>query len=77
MLLEQAMLALDRGNARAALAAFEALGATSEARRAATLLGGLSAQGDRRATGPPEGLSRRELEVLRLMAEGLSNRQIA
>jgi LuxR family maltose regulon positive regulatory protein len=58
--------------------AFEALGASWEARRARTLID--EASGERRAA--PErartgGLSARELEVLRLMAEGLSNPQIA
>jgi ATP/maltotriose-dependent transcriptional regulator MalT len=54
----------------AALAEFIRLGALPDASRVERLLG--------RSLGPPEhGLSARELEVLRLLAAGKSNRQIA
>jgi DNA-binding NarL/FixJ family response regulator len=54
---------------QAARAAFERLGARADARRAATLI----------ATGSdrPAGLTAREAEVLRLIAAGRSNRDIA
>jgi DNA-binding CsgD family transcriptional regulator len=51
-----------------ALGVFERLGATFEAARTAELLGGHPA---------PAGLTSRELEVLRLVAAGKSNREIA
>jgi DNA-binding CsgD family transcriptional regulator len=52
-----------------ARAAFDRLGAVAEARQAAALLGG--------APRRPGGLSRREVEVLGLVAAGRTNRQIA
>lgn len=52
----------------AALEAFEELGAEPDARRVRSLLG----TADR-----PKGLSRREVEVLRLVAAGRSNKEIA
>jgi ATP/maltotriose-dependent transcriptional regulator MalT len=52
----------------AAHASFEKLGATLEAARTAELLGG---------GGRPAGLTEREVEVLRLVAAGKSNREIA
>jgi DNA-binding NarL/FixJ family response regulator len=58
-----------RAELRAALAAFERLGATRDAAEAKLLLEG---RGDL-----PGGLSEREAEVLRLVATGKSNRQIA
>jgi DNA-binding CsgD family transcriptional regulator len=63
--------------ARSALAALDALGAARHADDAAALLRGL---GVRVARGGPRGtaeLSRRELEVLRLLGEGLTNRGMA
>jgi DNA-binding CsgD family transcriptional regulator len=54
---------------RAAQAAFERLGAVLEARRAAELLAA--------PRGLPGGLSAREAEVLRLVAAGRTNREIA
>ena len=70
-----------RREIEAALAAFEELGANGEAAHAAAMLGRL--RGARpaipagAAAGPLAELSRRELEVLTLVAEGLTNQQIA
>jgi ATP/maltotriose-dependent transcriptional regulator MalT len=70
----------DRGvaisEARAALAAFERLGATPDADAAAAFLRTLGVKG---RTGPKdlEVLSKREVEVLRLISQGLSNAEIA
>lgn len=61
---ERARLELD-----AARGAFERLGAKLDARRAADLL--------RASPGLPAGLSAREVEVLRLVAAGKTNREIA
>lgn len=74
--LARSLIALDRREAasreaRTAVETLQALGAESEARRAAGLLTGL---GGLRA---PGGLSVREIEVLRLVADGLSDKQIA
>jgi DNA-binding CsgD family transcriptional regulator len=55
---------------RAALGTFERLGAVPDARRAAALL-------SERRGGLPGGLTRREAEVLRLVAAGGTNRDIA
>jgi DNA-binding NarL/FixJ family response regulator len=63
--------------ARAALAAFEELGASHDADAAAALLRSL---GVNAARAGPRGigiLTRREQEVLRLLGEGLSNREMA
>ena len=54
---------------RAALAAFERLGAAGDAGKAAVLLGGREEL--------PRGLTAREAEVLRLVAAGKTNRQVA
>ena len=63
--------------ARAALAAFQRLGAAPDADRAAALLRDLGDRGGRAAPRGAGGLTKRELEVLRLLGEGLSNKQIA
>jgi DNA-binding CsgD family transcriptional regulator len=54
---------------RAALATFERLGAAGDVARAAALLGGRE--------GLPGGLTAREAEVLRLVAKGRTNREVA
>jgi DNA-binding NarL/FixJ family response regulator len=62
--------------ARAALAAFDRLGAVPDADAAAAFLRDLGVRG---RTGPKnlELLTKREIEVLRLVAQGLSNSEIA
>jgi ATP/maltotriose-dependent transcriptional regulator MalT len=62
-----------RREIEAAIASFRAMGADGERARAETMLARLHKTED----GPLGGLSRRELEVLGLVAEGLTNRGIA
>ena len=64
-------------HARAALTAFDALGATRDADAAVALLRALGATAARRAPRSTAALTRRELEVLALLGEGLSNRELA
>lgn len=63
--------------ARAALSVFEKIGAARDADATASLLRSLGARGAR--TGPRAGgvLTKRETEVLRLLSEGLSNREMS
>ncbi len=63
--------------ARAALAAFEELGAAHDADAAASLLRSLGVKTTRVGASGIGGLTKRELEVLRLLGEGLSNREMA
>ena len=81
LLLARAMVEVERevaiAEARVALDGFERLGATGDADSAAALLRSL---GVRAARAGPKGtgvLTRRESEVLRLLGEGLSNREMA
>ncbi len=61
--------------ARAALESFQELGASREADRAAALVRRLNTPERTRET--LSGLTHRELEILRLMAQGMSNQEIA
>jgi DNA-binding CsgD family transcriptional regulator len=63
--------------AQAALALFEDLGAAHHANGAAALLRSLGITASRSARPRIGGLTARELEVLRLIGEGLSNREMA
>jgi DNA-binding CsgD family transcriptional regulator len=84
LLLAGALCAGDRDaaitEARSALAVFEDLGAAHHANAAAALLRSLGTTASRaagRGIGGPGTLTPRELEVLRLIGEGLSNREMA
>ncbi len=82
--LARCLFALDRPDAaelqaRNALESFQGLGATVEADRAARLLREMEITTRGQVGKAPNlaGLSRREVEVLRLVAQGLSNQKIA
>ncbi|HLL38560.1 MAG TPA: LuxR C-terminal-related transcriptional regulator, partial [Rubrobacteraceae bacterium] len=62
---------------RAALAVFERLGAVTEAKVATTVLREIETPEHSSKTRELAGLTRREVEVLRLVAQGLSDREIA
>jgi DNA-binding NarL/FixJ family response regulator len=62
---------------RGALACFEALGAAHDADAAAAFLRSLGVNAARSGTKGTGGLTKRELEVLELLGEGLSNRELA
>ena len=80
LLLAQALGELDpevaEAEARAALVIFENLGANENADAAATLLREIETKA-RKQISKTSGLSRREAEVLRLVAQGMSNQDIA
>jgi DNA-binding NarL/FixJ family response regulator len=65
------------GEARPAVATLQALGAACVAREAQTLVSSWSMPSKPSAAGTAMGLSRREVEVLRLVAQGESNAAIA
>jgi len=65
------------GEARPAVATLQALGAAGAAREAQTLVSSWSMPSKPSAAGTAMGLSRREVEVLRLVAQGESNAAIA
>jgi DNA-binding CsgD family transcriptional regulator len=65
-----------QAEALAALAVFESLGASENAGATTALVRQIETMARERATDSP-GLSRREVEVLRLVAQGLSNQDIA
>ncbi len=65
------------GEARAALAVFEKLGAVTEAEATTTVLREIETRERAGKTPDLAGLTPREVEVLRLVAQGLSDREIA
>ncbi len=81
LLLAQALRELEpevaEAEARAALVIFEKLGANENAGAAATLLREIEKTKTRKQISKTSGLSRREAEVLRLVAQGMSNQDIA
>ncbi|HYM69697.1 MAG TPA: LuxR C-terminal-related transcriptional regulator [bacterium] len=82
MELGRALAALGRRDAaaaelRTAVTVLQNLGAAHEAERAASLLREVTAEPTRRAAGPIARLTGKELEVLRLAAQGLTDKEIA
>lgn len=83
LLLAQALSEADpevaEAEARAALAVFKDLGAVPDAEAATTLLREIESTTPKQTgkTPDPAGLSQRETEVLRLVAQGLSDKEIA
>ena len=80
LLLAQALAVSDpetaEADARQALATFDRLGAVRDADTAVAMLRSLGVRATRSARAATGILTRRELEVLVLLAEGLSNREI-
>lgn len=72
-----ALLFADGFRDEPSLDSFDRLGAARHAQAARELLSSLSAHPDATAALTTWGLTRRQLEVLRLVAQGLSNRDIA
>jgi DNA-binding NarL/FixJ family response regulator len=81
LLLAQALSELDpevaEAEAHAALAVFKNLGAVTEAEATTTVLREIETRKQTGEIPDPAGLTRREMEVLRLVAEGLSDKEIA
>ncbi|HEX2107733.1 MAG TPA: LuxR C-terminal-related transcriptional regulator [Rubrobacteraceae bacterium] len=83
LLIAQALCELDpevaEAEAHAALAVFNNLGAVTEAEAATTVLSEIETRNRKRTGEIPDlaGLTRREVETLRLVAQGLSDKEIA